>query len=145
MSSAPTVRLDYVNRVNQQAGILGGAKQLARLAKSLEVLQPGADLLLLPGDARRPVHGGLDILRSRPLPLRLEWLGQIALADMNDPMGKASRFSARSSTATKTTALSNLHIAATRARKAVTAEQARNMPQAFNYLDLLFARQFPKR
>ncbi|MFG2596810.1 nucleotidyltransferase [Streptomyces sp. NPDC048462] len=146
MSSAPTVHLDYVNGVNQQAGIVGGAKKLARLAKAWKYYNqvPISSFYL---EMRAAQYMAVQTHFSAALHLcgYLEWLDKVALADMNDPLGKASRFSACSSTATKTTASSNLHTAATRARKAVTAENANNMPQAFDYLNLLFGHQFPKR
>ncbi|MFE2375280.1 hypothetical protein [Streptomyces sp. NPDC059398] len=74
-----------------------------------------------------------------------EWLDKIQLADMNDPKGKASRFSVCSGAAPRTSTLSNLHTAATRARKAVDAEQAGSTYSAFEYLNLLFNGQFPRR
>ncbi|MEU6896824.1 nucleotidyltransferase [Streptomyces virginiae] len=145
MSSAPTAHLDYVNGVNQQAGILGGAKKLARLAKAWKYYnQVPISSFYLEMRAAQYMAAQASFSAALHLCGYLEWLDQIALADMNDPMGKASRFSACSSAATKTTALSNLHTAATRARKAVTAEQAWNTRQALDYLDLVFGHQFPK-
>ncbi|MFJ6061767.1 nucleotidyltransferase [Streptomyces tendae] len=146
MSSAPTAHLDYVNRVNQQAGILGGTKKLARLAKAWKYHNrvPVSSFYL---EMRAAQYMSVQTYFSPALDLGryLEWLDEIELADMNDPMGKASRFSACSSPATRTTALSNLRTAATRARRAITAEQSGNAQLAFDFLDLLFGYQFPKR
>lgn len=146
MSSAPTAHLDYVNGINQQAGVVGGAKKLARLAKAWKYYNqvPISSFYL---EMRAAQYMAVQKSFSAALHLcgYLEWLDKIELADMNDPMGKASRFSACSSAATRTTALSNLRTAATRARKAITAEQAWNTQQALDYLDLLFGHQFPKR
>lgn len=146
MSSAPTAHLDYVNRVNQQPRIQGSAKTLARLAKAWKYHNhvPISSFYL---EMRAAQYMAQQTAFTASLYLcgYLEWLDTNKLADMNDPMGKASRFSACSSPATRVTALSNLHTAATRARKAVTAEQAGNTPQAFDYLSLLFGGQFPKR
>ncbi|MER5868304.1 hypothetical protein [Streptomyces sp. NPDC002044] len=145
MSSAPTAHLDYVNGVNQQAGILGGAKKLARLAKAWKYYnQVPISSFCLEMRAAQYMAAQASFSAALHLGGYLEWLDQIALADMNNPTGKASRFFACSSTTIKTTALSNLHTAATRARKAVTAEQAWNIRQALDYLDLLFGHQFPK-
>ncbi|MFB7253170.1 hypothetical protein [Streptomyces nojiriensis] len=140
------MHLDYVNKVNQQPGIPGGAKKLARLAKAWKYTNrvPISSFYL---EMRAAQYMAAQTSFSAALYLcgYLEWLEKMELADMNDPMGKAGRFSACSSTATKVTALSNLHTAAVRARKAVTAEHAWNTPQAFEYLDLLFGHQFPRR
>lgn len=146
MSSAPTAHLEYVNGVNQQAGILGGAKKLARLAKAWKYCnQVPISSFYLEMRAAQYMAAQTSFSATLYLCGYLEWLDKNELADMNDPMGKASRFSACSSAATRTTALSNLRTAATRARKATTAEQAGNTQLAFDFLDLLFGYQFPKR
>ncbi|MCX4708222.1 nucleotidyltransferase domain-containing protein [Streptomyces griseus] len=146
MSSAPTAHLDYVNSTNQQVGVVGGTKKLARLAKAWKYYNrvPISSFYL---EMRAAQYMAAQKSFSAALYFcgYLEWLDKMDLADMNDPMGKAGRFSACSSVATRTIALSNLHTAATRARKVVTAEQYGNGQSAFDYLGLLFGGQFPKR
>ncbi|MFE6914760.1 nucleotidyltransferase domain-containing protein [Streptomyces rubiginosohelvolus] len=146
MSSAPTAHLDYVNGINQQAGVLGGTKKLARLAKAWKYYnQVPISSFYLEMRAAQYMAVQTSFRAATYLCGYLEWLNKIELAEMNDPMGKASRFSACSSVATRETALSKLHTAATRARKAITAEQSGSTQLAFDYLDLLFGHQFPKR
>ncbi|WP_406355398.1 SMODS domain-containing nucleotidyltransferase [Streptomyces sp. NBC_00658] len=146
MSSAPTAHLDYVNEVNGQNGIVGCAKKLARLAKAWKYYNsvPISSFYL---EMRAAQYMGVQasFIAASHLCGYLEWLDKNALADMNDPKGIASRFSACSSIATRTTALSNLNTAAARARKALDAQQAGNMPNAFYYWNLLFGGKFPSR
>ncbi|MFF2613432.1 nucleotidyltransferase [Kitasatospora sp. NPDC058046] len=146
MSSAPTAHLDYVNNVNQQTGIPGAAKKLARLAKAWKYFNSvPVSSFYLEMRAAQYMAVQSSFIAASSLCGYLEWLDKIALADMNDPMGEASRFSACSSPATKTTALSKLHTAATRSRRALDAQLVGNMPQAFECLSLLFGGQFPNR
>ncbi|MER7395932.1 nucleotidyltransferase [Streptomyces sp. NPDC000151] len=146
MSSAPTAHLEYVNEINQRDGIRGGAKRLARLAKAWKYFNtvPVSSFYL---EMRAAQY--MEVQTSfRPL-VHLcgyfEWLDKIQLADMNDPKGEASRFTACSGTATRASTLSKLHTAATRARKALDVEQAGNISSAFEYLSLLFNGRFPRR
>lgn len=146
MSSAPTAHLDYVNEVNQQAGIVGGAKRLARLAKAWKYYNsvPVSSFYL---EMRAAHYMAKETWFSPAVDLcrYLEWLDTNSLPDMNDPKGEASRFSACSSAATRATALSKLDTAATRARKAVDAEEAGRASDAFYYWNLLFNERFPSR
>jgi hypothetical protein len=64
---------------------------------------------------------------------------------MNDPKQASGRFHPCSSEPKKAEALSKLSTGATRARKALDAEQAGQTDEAFYYLDLLFGGQFPSR
>lgn len=146
MSSAPTAHLEYVNEINQQEGIRGGAKKLARLAKAWKYFNTvPVSSFYLEMRAAQYMEAQTSFRSLAYLCGYFEWLDKIQLADMNDPKGKASRFSACSSAATRTSTLSKLHTAATRARKAVDAEQAGNTSSAFEYLNQLFNGQFPRR
>jgi hypothetical protein len=64
---------------------------------------------------------------------------------MNDPKQASGRIYPCSSDAKKIDALSKLSTAASRARKALDAEQEGKIDTAFLYLDLLFGGQFPAR
>jgi len=64
---------------------------------------------------------------------------------MNDPKGASSRFYPCSSEAKKASALSKLHTAATRARKALEAHRRDKPDEAFYYLNLVFDGKFPSR
>lgn len=146
LSSAPTAHLDYVNEVNQQAGIAGAAKKLARLAKAWKYYNnvPISSFYLEMRAAQYMAketwfNPAIDLCRY------LEWLHSTELADMNDPKGKGGRFSACSSTATRATALSKLSTAATRARKALNAQEAGSQSNAFEWWNLLFNERFPSR
>jgi hypothetical protein len=146
LSSAPTAHLDYVNEVNQQSGIVGAAKKLARLAKAWKYYNNvPISSFYLEMRAAQYMAAQKTFIAATHLRGFLEWLHGMELADMNDPKGKGGRFSACSSPATRTTALSNLKTAATRARKATDAQLAGNMPQAFDWWNLVFSEQFPRR
>jgi hypothetical protein len=75
----------------------------------------------------------------------LEKLRDMNFAPMNDPVGISSRFYACSTTVKAQEALSKLHTAATRARKALEAHRKADPVTAFYYLNLLFGGQFPAR
>jgi hypothetical protein len=145
MSSAPTAHLEYVNEVNQRDGICGGAKKLARLAKAWKYFnQVPVSSFYLEMRAAQYMDVQTSFRHLVHLCGYLEWLDKIQLADMNDPKGQASRFSACSSTATRTSTLSKLRTAATRARKTADAEYAGGTSTAFDYLGLLFNGRFPR-
>lgn len=146
MDSAPTAHLDYVSEVNQQPAVAGGAKSLARLAKAWKYYN-GVPVSSFYLEMRAAQH-----LASEPsfLPVwdicrLLEKLDGHRLADMNDPKGKANRFAACSSEATRRDALSKLSTGAGRARRALDAYRNGDHATAFAYLDLLFAHRFPRR
>jgi len=146
MDSAPTAHLDYVNEVSQRPAVAGGAKNLARLIKAWKYynsvpvssfyLEMRAAQYLASEPSFSPIW---DICRL------LEKLDDHGLADMNDPKGKAGRFAACSSEATRRDALSKLNTGAGRARKALDAYKNGDHATAFAYLDLLFAHRFPHR
>jgi hypothetical protein len=146
MSSAPTAHLDYVTAVNQKAGLNNGAKKLARLAKAWKYYNnvPISSFYL---EMRAAEYMNVQTYFDPATHLCrfLEWLNKIELAQMNDPAGKASRFSACSSEANHATALSNLNTAATRASKALNAQEAGSQSNAFDWWNLLFNKHFPAR
>jgi hypothetical protein len=146
MSAAPTAHLDYVTAVNQKDGLDGGAKKLARLAKAWKYYN-GVPISSFYLEMRAAEYMAVQRYFDPATDLCsfLEWLYTIKLAQMNDPTGKASRFSPCSSNATHATALSNLNTAATRARKALNAQKAGSQSDAFAWWNLLFNRRFPSR
>ena len=146
MSAAPTAHLDYVTAVNKKAGLNGGAKKLARLAKAWKYYN-GVPVSSFYLEMRAAEYMDVQTYFDPATDLCgfLEWLCKIKLAQMNDPAGKASRFSPCSSDATYATALSNLNTAATRARKALNAQIAGNQSDAFGWWNLVFNRRFPAR
>ena len=75
----------------------------------------------------------------------LEELDAMQLAAMNDPSGATGRIFACSTTAKAEDALSKLHTAAVRARKALDAHNEDKPVVAYVYLDLLFGGNFPAR
>jgi hypothetical protein len=146
LSSAPSAHLDYVNEVNQRTDIAGAAKELARIAKAWKYYNNvPISSFYLEMRAAQYMAAQSTFIAATHLRGYLEWLDQIALADMNDPKGKGGRFSACSSPAKKTTALSNLKTAAARARKATDAQLAGDIPNAFAWWNLLFNKKFPLR
>jgi hypothetical protein len=146
MDSAPTEHLKYVNEVNQQSGISGGAKKLARLVKAWKYYNnvPMSSFYLEMRAAQYmagekyfdPVH---DVSRL------FAHLVSIELGPMNDPKGLTKRFYACSSTSKGEEALSKVNTAATRTEKALDAHNDDKPADAFYYLNLLFGGQFPPR
>jgi hypothetical protein len=146
MESAPIDHLAYVNAVNQQKGIEGGAKKLARLTKAWKYfndvpissfyLEMRAAKYLSKESFFEPFE---DITRL------LESLANDELAAMNDPMEVTSRFHACSTDAKRTEALSKIASAAVRARKALNDNKSGKVDSAFTYLDLVFGNRFPSR
>jgi hypothetical protein len=146
MSAAPTAHLDYVTTVNQKASLNGGAKKLARLVKAWKYYN-GVPVSSFYLEMRAAEYMNVQTYFDPATDLCrfLEWLNKIKLAQMNDPTGKASRFSPCSSNAKYATALSNLNTAATRARKGLHAQEAGSQSNAFEWWNLLFNGRFPSR
>lgn len=146
LDSAPLDHIKYVNEVNSKAGIIGGAKKLARLAKAWKYscnvpissfyLEMRAAKYMETEKSFEPIWDVARFLKS---------LHDGGLANMNDPKGLAGRFAPCSSTATWIDAYSKLSTAATRANKALEAQRANNPVEAFHYLNLLFGGTFPSR
>jgi hypothetical protein len=145
IDSAPNEHLTYVNECNKQPD-KGDAKELARLIKAWKYFRnvPISSFYLEMRCAQhvatqtRYVHI-YDVCQV------LEKLESHELAPMNDPSGATGRIHACSSDATREDALSKLSTAAARARKALDAYKDEKSGTAFDYLDLLFAGEFPAR
>jgi hypothetical protein len=146
MTSAPVEHINYVNGINNITGVTGAAKKLARLAKAWKYYNnvPISSFYL---EMRAAQHMKTQTGWSAvwDICMLLEKLKGHALADMNDPVGAASRFAPCSSSAKKTEALSKLSTGTTRARNALDAYQQSKPDTAFYYLDLLFGGHFPAR
>jgi hypothetical protein len=146
MESAPLEHLAYVNQVNKEAGISGGAKKLARLAKAWKYYNNvPLSSFYLEMRAAHYLSGDKFFDPLQDVCLYMEWLVKIGLGPMNDPKGVTSRFYACSSTAKAEDALSKANTGATRARKAYDAHKAQKPADAFYYLDQLFGGHFPTR
>lgn len=146
LQTAPVEHLTYVNEVNAQAGMTGGAKKLARFIKAWKYYNdvPMSSFYLEMRVAKYMATQSLFIAVYDVCYL-FEHLQAIQLAAMNDPKGASSRIYACSTTAKGTEAFSKVKTAATRARKALEAHTAEDTVTAFHYLDLLFGGKFPAR
>lgn len=135
----PEKHNDYVNEVNRKHN--GGVKTLARQLKvwkykrnvpiSSCYLEMRAAKYM---DGQSSYSGVLDLYYS------LRDLKQVGLAAMNDPTGLGSRFTACSSDATKSDAISKLSTAVDRALKAKDYYVANDDERAKQQLALLFNR-----
>lgn len=147
MDTAPVEHLNYVTECNtKESTTRGGAKELARLAKAWKYYNsvPISSFYL---EMRAAHHIAEQSIYSPIWDLcwLFEKLQKHELADMNDPKKAAARFSACSSEAKKASALSKLDTAATRARKALEAYRKDRIDDAFYYLNLFYAGEFPAR
>jgi hypothetical protein len=146
MTSAPLEHIAYVNEVNSKAGVIGGAKRLARLMKAWKYnMDVPMSSFYLEMRAAQHMNAQASWVPSLDLCFLLESLLGHGMAAMNDPKGAASRFSPCATDAQRATALSKLSTAATRARKAVDAASAGKVDDAFYYWDLVFDGRFPAR
>ncbi|MEV7054388.1 nucleotidyltransferase [Streptomyces microflavus] len=146
MDTAPTTHLSYVNEVNKLGHVAGGAKKLARLAKAWKYYNNvPVSSFYLEMRAAQYVATLSSFVAVWDVCGLLEYLHKIQLAAMNDPRGAAGRFSAYSTPANGTAALSKLSTGAVRARKALDAHKNNDPATAFYYLDLLFGGRFPAR
>ncbi|MEU3030358.1 nucleotidyltransferase [Streptomyces incarnatus] len=146
MDTAPTAHLAYVNEVNNLPGIAGGAERLARLAKTWKYYNKvPASSFYLEMRAARYMSTQSSFIPVWDVCGFFEHLHSIHLAAMNDPKGIAGRFSAYSTPAGGTGALSKLANAASRARRALDAHNNGDAATAFHNLDLLFGGRFPSR
>jgi hypothetical protein len=146
LESAPTAHLAYVSNVNKEAGIVGGAKKLARLMKTWKYYNAApVSSFYLEMRAAKYMSEESSFVPIFEVSRLLSRLRARQLAAMNDPLGLASRFYACSSQAKATEALSKLNTAAARAEKALDAHLGGDPATAFSYLDLLFGYHFPAR
>lgn len=139
MKTYPEAHNEFMNTVNKKVG--GGAKTLARL---LKVWKYERDVPLsscyLEMRAANHMDGQQSYVPIYDLFLSLSSIHSAGLAAMNDPTGLGSRFTACSSAATKTTALSRLSTAVNRSSKALEYYQADNHAKSIEQLKLLFNR-----
>ncbi|MGW5216395.1 SMODS domain-containing nucleotidyltransferase [Nocardia sp. NPDC004085] len=146
MDSSPEVHVKYVNDCNTKAGVKGGAKGLARLAKAWKYYRdvPISSFYL---EMRAAAHMNTQSSIIYPLDFAyfLNSLERCGLADMNDPTGATGRIKACSSTANEQDALSKLRTATRRAEQALAYNKADNVDKAFEYWNLLFNGRFPGR
>lgn len=143
IDSAPKEHLIYVNDANK-APHKGDAKDLARLIKAWKYYcdVPISSFYLEMRCAKHVVNE-TSYIHIWDVCQILEHLDAIGLAPMNDPSGATGRIYACSTTPKAQDALSKLHTAAVRARKALDASNKGDSTTAFYYLDLLFAGKFP--
>lgn len=145
IDAAPKEHIAYVNECNLEPH-KGDAKDLARLVKAWKYYcNVPISSFYLEMRAAQHVKTQNTYIHVWDVCQLLEKLNGHQLADMNDPKGASGRFSATSSDTTRADALSKLNTAATRARKALDADQAGDPATAFYYLDLLFGGNFPAR
>lgn len=138
IESAPDTHLSYVN------GRISGTKSLARLLKAWKYYRDvPISSFYLEMRAARYAAGEHSILYSWDVLGVLRELQGHELAEMNDPSGVTGRFSACSSAALKTEALSKLNTAVARADNAQEAESNNQIEKAFSWWDKLFAGRFP--
>ena len=144
LESAPTAHLSYVTNVNKAPA--GGAKKLARLMKAWKYYNAvPVSSFYLEMRAAKYMSDEKSFIPIYDVCKLFERLYDQKLAAMNDPLGMTSRFFACSTTPKAEEALSKLHTAATRARKALEAHRKEDPITAFHYLDLLFGGHFPAR
>ena len=143
IDSAPKEHLAYVSECNEKPST-GKAKALARLIKAWKYycLVPVSSFYL---EMRCAQHVATQstYIHVWDVCQVLEKLQGHQLAAMNDPKGASGRILACSTEAMTRNALSKLETAATRARKALDANQADKINDAYHWLDLLFGGKFP--
>jgi hypothetical protein len=146
MESAPTEHMKYVNEVNKKQHISGGAKKFARLAKAWKYYNDvPVSSFYLEMRAAQYMDGERAWDPIQDLARYFHHLEDIGLGPMNDPKRLTQRFYAYSTTAKGKDALSKVKTAATRAGKALEADNRGRTAEAFYYLDLLFGGNFPAR
>lgn len=143
IQSAPEAHLAYVNVANNRIGVKGGAKELARLAKSWKYqCDVPISSFYIEMRAAQYMNGETGLVYDIDLKRFFESLWNHGLADMNDPTGSTGRIKPCSSDANHSTALSKLHTAMTRAQKAVAVRDS-NPAVAFGWWDYVFNGKFP--
>lgn len=145
IDAAPREHLTYVNEANAKPK-KGDAKKLSRLIKAWKYYcNVPISSFYLEMRCAQHMKAQRAYIHVWDVCLLLENLYNNQLAAMNDPKGASGRISACSSESTRKDALSKLHTAAARARKALDASRADDPATAFYYLDLLFNGHFPAR
>lgn len=145
IDTAPDEHIDYLNEANSRPSY-GCAKSLARLMKAWKYYRDvPISSFYLEMRAAKHVRAQNAYVHVYDLCGVLEDLRDNGLASMNDPKGASGRIYACSSQAKKDQALSKLNTAAQRARNALDAHRRDDPGTAFEYLNKLFAGNFPGR
>lgn len=142
MRASPDAHNSYVAKIDAKHG--GRVKPLIRFVKAWKyarVVPISSFYLELRvakyADEEKSILYNYDVKRV------LCWLRDVGLAAMQDPMGVSGLISPCGSAAQKADALSKLGTAATRAEKALQAEQNQNISGAFDWWRLLYNDWFP--
>lgn len=144
IESAPDAHLNYVNASNNAPS--GGAKGLARLLKAWKYYRDvPISSFYLEMQAARYMLSESSVIWSIDLLHILKRLQDDGLAAMNDPSRLTGRIHACGTEAQKTTALSRLNTAVTRAENARAAEEADRHYETFDWWSKLFNGGFPSR
>ncbi len=139
MKTYPEKHNEYVNKVNQKNN--AGAKKLARQLKIWKYKRNvPISSCYLEMRASKYMDGQSSYSAVLDLYYVLNELKRVDLAAMNDPTGLGSRFTACSSQATKSDAISKLNTAVDRALKAKDAYLEDAESRAIEQLALLFNR-----
>lgn len=143
IQSAPEAHLAFVNTANSRDGVKGGAKGLARLAKSWKYqCNVPISSFYIEMRAAQYLNGETALVYDIDLKRFLASLLSHSLADMNDPTGSTGRIKPCSSDANHRDALSKLQTAVTRAEKAVAVRDSKPA-EAFRWWDYIFNGKFP--
>jgi hypothetical protein len=144
IESAPAEHITYVNEVNQHTRISGGAKQLSRLAKAWKYYNGvSVSSFYLEMRAAQYLSHCKTFDPINELTRFFEFLLQVNLAPMEDPMGLTSPFYACTTATHGENTLSMVHAAVLRAQKARDAHHNAKPVEAFQSLSRLFGGQFP--
>ncbi len=142
MRSSPDAHNNYVDEVDKKLG--GKVKPLVRLLKAWKYYRgvPIRSFYLEMRVAKYAYRQDyIDYAWDVRNILKLLWDNQ--LAALTDPKGISGSISPCLSEAQKSDALSKLETAFKRAEKAHEAEKAGKISDAFDWWDLVFAREFP--
>jgi len=144
LESTPEAHLRYVSYCNKIKGIEGGAKKLARLAKTWKYHNKvPVSSFYLEMRAAKYITSQKSVILPIDLLIFLKRLQADNLAAMNDPTGSTGRIYPCSSDSTFDESLSKLNTAVIRAQKAVDANKEGKVTDAFQYWDLFFNYSFP--
>lgn len=139
MKSHPKAHNRFVNEVNSRH--TGAVKTLARQLKTWKYLRDvPISSCYLEMRAAEHINGESGYSPLWDLYLALNKMHAAGLSSMNDPTGLGSRFGACSSEPNRSSALSKLSTAVTRARKAKDYESDDKHSEAIEQLRLLFNR-----
>jgi hypothetical protein len=142
MESSPEAHNAYVRRID--AKLSSKVKPLIRFIKAWKFYQNvPVSSFYLELQVARYADGESSILYSTDVKRLLCWLDSNGLPKMQDPMGISGYISPCKTSAQLDDAKSKLATAATRATKAIDAESAGKISDAFDWWRLLYNNQFP--